>query len=321
MQEQAAEGQLDSSGHFTIGWERAVSKLRSFQAGDAESYLLFLVSAGRAFGARNISIQECWAELRVIMHGAYVSLGDVKRGFEAISAGNAESDTLDLAMGLHGGLRKQVRKVSLGCVHPSEPCYRWTLTPEKEQAEPSPEYVDEARVTVTFIKSERQARKALNLWERLFGTLGGYVGMGPACRMVDGRCDRADIPISINKVMVSRQLNLPTALLAAQVGKLRGVRFHSQRVLKLPKKRWRGALVLQSGELHLVVNAVAYPPLAHPSLSGTVWVQLNRDLSRQRIVEDGLFSQLSAELDQVVARLTRAEQELMDESTPEPESP
>lgn len=316
LQKLASQGTVESEGVFTIGWERAVEKLRSFSAGEADAFLLYLVSAGCAYGARNITIEDTDACLSVTMHATYVSEQDIQRGFNSIAIGRADNDALDLGMGLHGGLRGTVGRVELSAHHPEQPCFRWKLTPTSEKAVPEPAALREPRVTVTFQRAARRLAPA-DLWEKLFGSrdrangLGGYVGLSRPCQIVDSRCDRCAIPISINSQLVTRPLNLPRAPIGAASGSIRGLRFHCVRVLELDNRPWQGGLVYQSGPLHIVVNGVSYPALSHPSVSGTVWTTLNRDLSRQRIVEDERFAELMRDLEEVGELMERAEAELV----------
>lgn len=312
----ASQGARDSEGVFTLCWEKAVGKLKTFQAGDHDAFLLFLVSAGCSFGARNISIEESARALDVVMHGTYLTEADIRRGFDSIATGKVDSDALDLGMGLHVGLQGSVHSVVLFATHPVEPSFRWTLTSSTERANPLPGGGKEARVTVSFQKAPLpRAPRPLSLREWLFGrkeapsTLGGYAGMSEPCRRVDRRCDRSPIPITVNSQLVSRPVTLPTTPVAAKVGSFGGVRFRSSKVLQL-ERDWSGALAFQSGPLHFVVNGVAYPRVEHPRLTGTVWCRLNRDLSRQRIVKDAQYDQLMAELDQLCEEMALAEREL-----------
>jgi hypothetical protein len=317
VQELAEQGSVDSEGVFTIGWDRAVEKLRTFQAGDEDAFLLYLVSAGCAYGARNISIEDNSKHLKVTMHATYVTEQDIGRGFQSIASGRTDNQALDLGMGLHGGLRGTVDEVELLAEHPTLGCFCWRLTRSTEKAGPRPAISGEPRVTVTFRRKAR-TRLPVSLWEKLFGSadsahgLGGYAGMSGPCRQVDRRCERSPIPISINSQLVNRPLVLPHAPVGAVSSSLRGVRIHSARVIKLDHFDWQGALVFQNGPLHLVVNGVSYPSLKHESLSGTVWAALNRDLSRQRIVEDEKFQKLNQELEHLVEQMARVEAELLD---------
>lgn len=312
VQDMAGQGSRDSEGVFTISWEKAAGKLKGYQAGDPDAFLLFLVSAGCAFGARNISIEESSKAVEVVMHGTYVSEQDIRRGFDSIAAGQIDSDALDLGMGLHLGLQGSIESVVLSASHPQRQSFRWTLTNTSEKSTPIAGSFKEPRVTVSFRKS-RSGGAALYEW--LFGrketpaNLGGYAGMSEACRLVDRRCDQSLIPITINSQLVPRPTQLPPAPVAAKVGELRGVRFRSKRLLEV-EREWQGVLVSQSGPLCLVVNGLSYPRVDHPHLTGTVWCRLNRDLSRQRLVEDETYQGLMRELDLLAEEMAEEEARL-----------
>lgn len=300
----ATAGNFDSQGEFTIGWERAVSKLRSYQAGDPQAYLLALVSAAHAFGADRISITENSSQLELRLFEAYVPEVDLLRGFESIRSGQAESDALDLAMGLHGGLRDNYERVNVTALHPEKPSYRWSLTSESEQS--APQSLDSAKsvLLITFLK-RGLVMPGSGFWARLFGrdpgagSLGGYAGMSDVCRKVDSRCELSNVPITINGHLVNRPLHLPQSEVAVRIGELTGVYFHSPKVLEVDGDAWQGALVSGEGAIQPVINGVAYPSIAHPSLQGTVWTQLNRDFSRQRILQDQRYQDFQTELSRI----------------------
>ncbi len=297
LKQLAGEGRFQSSGHFTLGWERAVSKLKEYQVGDPDAYLLFLVSAARAYGAKRVSVKENARRLEVIMHEAYIPESEILIGFNSILLGKAGCDTLDLAMGLHGVAHSRFDSVELTATASGHPSYCWRLTDLTEESLSCSEQSRHPMVRVVY-EVELPKGNPLSLWRRIFperpppGSLGGYAGMSPSCRLVDQRCCLSDIPITVNNNLVNRPIHLPRAPVAAKVGKVLGVKFHSPILLECSREDWTGAVALTDGPLHFVINGVAYPPEVELPLCGAVWVRLNRDMSRQRIVQDREYKKL-----------------------------
>lgn len=297
------QGKLDSEGRFTIGWEQAQRKLHHFQAGDPEAFLLLFISAGRAMGARNVSIEDNGDTLSVTMHECYISQEDLRTGFMAISEGQGPPHLLDLAMGVHGGLRGRVTRVHLQVSHPQKPSFLWTLTKDRESCKPLSGNELPTLVSATFTSALVDRVQTRGFWNKF---LNGYVGMNEPCRIVDKRCDFSDIPISINRQMANRPLHLPPCEIGCLVGTPKMVRMQCRRVLRTHYSDWKGALVLHPGNVVFVVNSISYPPVSHPKLSGAVWADLPRDLSRKRLLEkDPRYWTLWRELREVAAKLNR----------------
>lgn len=308
----AEGGRWDSAGAFTIGWERAVTKLREFQVGDPAAFLLYFVSAGHALGARNISIEERQG-LKVVMHGAYVTLEELRRGFQGIATAGGSDHLLDLALGLHGGLRYRGGQVNLRSSHPEQDSYSWTLTSEAEHSDQVVAESEEPSILATFGESKAGKTVVRRMWEKLWvgakALPGGYVGMSEPCRIVDARCDYSHIPLRINSQMTTRPVMMPVCPIACKVGAVsERVRFQSRRVMTFPAHDWRAALVLQPGKVRPVVNGVAFEPFEHATLSGVAWLELSRDLSRSRLIKDDVYDGFLSNLD-AVAQGMLAEEE------------
>ena len=117
----------------TISWQEALNKLKAFKAGDPKAYLLFLVSAGLSYGARNVSIRENADETEITMHDCYVPEEQVRHGFRSIVEGALESASFDLAMGFHSGLLNGFTQAELSAEAPDKPCYKWNLSKNHEK--------------------------------------------------------------------------------------------------------------------------------------------------------------------------------------------
>lgn len=311
------QGRLDSQGAFTIGWQQALAKLQTFRATDPTNFLLMLVSAGRAYGARNISILEQKSRVTLTMHDCYVSESAVRSGFQAVVSGGFQHQAFDLASGLQGGLQYGFSTVSLTSVHPAEPSYCWTLRSDSEQQGQVAQAEEKICTTVSFLPDSQDG-----IFQRLFGRktestrLGGYVGLDEAGRLVDKRCEHSDIPITINRHLVNRPYHLPRTPIGVEVGELSGIKLNSFRVLKLEREQLKGALAFQSGPLKVVVNGLVFELGVHREATGILWATLNRDLSRQRILQDEFFEDFNRDLNYMVSMMQEVEDEMFPEDTP-----
>ena len=69
LQELSSEGRLDSAGKFTLSLEHAKEKLSEFLLKSTQDYLLKLVQAGVAAGARTLDLRSSTGSLSFSMHG------------------------------------------------------------------------------------------------------------------------------------------------------------------------------------------------------------------------------------------------------------
>ncbi|MBI3927979.1 MAG: hypothetical protein HY319_20725 [Armatimonadetes bacterium] len=69
LQEQRAQGRLDSQGRFTIDLSLAVEKLRQYQLADPSFYVLKVIQAGVSGGAEAVEVRLRGAEVEVLARG------------------------------------------------------------------------------------------------------------------------------------------------------------------------------------------------------------------------------------------------------------
>ena len=320
--EMGDQGDFQSQGSFTIGWDKALDKLKTYKVGDPKNFLIHLISAGCAFGARNITIEESETTTTLTMHDCYVSQQDVQSGFSLVVEGSFQDPAFDLAQGLQSGIQLDFDWATLAAVHPEQPSYRFRLDQNSEQEVEPMESHFKVWTQIVFERASGQQvlRRLVSLMSSSFtfffgsatspSPLGGYAGMSGAARKVDERCDFSPIPITINRQLVVRPLQLPRAPLAARVGDVRGVKFNSLHILDFSDYDWTGALAFQAGSIRFVIHGLSYPLVQHPYLNGIVWAEVDRDLSRHRILSDQSLKPYFRDLEKIAGRLHKAERQL-----------
>ena len=106
------------------------------------------------------------------------------------------------------------------------------------------------------------------------------------------------IPILLNDNPVHRPLFLPEADRYALVGDLGGKFQIQDRTVHLSSLPWRGALALAPGHVQLVIHGVAYCQIDSPELGGTIYCdQLQRDISKEKVVRDSSYTKLLGEIE------------------------
>lgn len=288
-------GTIDSAGEFTVSLGQARRKLTQYHSSERGRYLLLLVSAGVASGAQEIAISQGESSYRVVMREAYIPELALLNAFAKPSQESEVPGASDLVLGLQAAFGERATEIRVE-VHSSEQSsFCWTLTPDGEESKtrPSSERC-EIEVDLQFRLGWRDKFAAF------FAQFRGYASLRPEGRLVDRYCDRARIPITINRSMIRRPLFLPEMTLTAQVGSLEGQQLEVTPHLHLDGFAWSGALALGTGRVQAVIHGVAYCELEETGLEGTVYHDgLRRDLGREKIVRDGVYEALVDELQEV----------------------
>lgn len=122
--------QLVKRGEFTLDEQRAREKMAKFQRADPRAYVLSLVAAAHACGARSVLFDPGAHETRVCFDGRSYDAEDFEQLFGAQFT-SAHSDRLDarkeLALAVHSACALEPRHVTVR----SGRC-RYTLTPSRE---------------------------------------------------------------------------------------------------------------------------------------------------------------------------------------------
>ncbi len=288
-------GTIDSAGEFTVSLSQARQKLTQYHSSERGRYLLLLVSAGVASGAQKIAITQGENSYRIVMSGAYIPEVALLNAFGNPGKESEAAGASDLVLALQAAFGERAQEIRVDIHATDRPSFRWTLTPKGEESKTFPTSLrQDIEVEIEFRLGWKDKFTAL------FAQLRGYVSLRPEGRLVDRYCDRARIPISINRTPVCRPLFLPQGTLRAQVGSLDGQELDSPPDLHLEGFAWSGALALGTGRVQAVIHGVTYCELEETGLEGTVYFDLlRRDLSREKIVRDGTYDALIDELQEV----------------------
>ena len=309
-------GAHESSGEFTIGWNSALEKLRTYKAVAPVNHLMLLVSAGCAYGARTISVSDSPIHTKLTMHECYVPQEQIRSGFQMVGQGSFQHEAFDLASGLNAALQYGYASVEICSVHPENRSYNWKLRDGTEEQTKPLQSEEKVVTTIVLNRLKEFAPTKMSFWRKLlFGktasSLGGFVGLSEPARIVDKRCDYSDVNITINRTFVNRPYHFARAPIAMRIGEVEGVKLDAHRILQTERPDWSGALAFQAGPMKAVVHGVVYQLPDHAEVTGIVWVKLNRDLSRGRVVEDERYQEFLEEIQGVVKLMQWAEDEML----------
>lgn len=294
LQDLATQGELDSEGEFTLGLQKALDKLSRFQSSTPHRFLVQIVAAGIASGASRAIIRRDTHTTQARFPDAELSEspqgGDLRK---ALSSGGA---TYDLLLGCLGALAEGALSVSCEIASLGE-AYLWRL----DKAGSVFEDLSPDREPGLFLSFQWKQATLVERARSWYLGVKGYGGMTPECRRVDQECAHSLTPISINDQPINRPYFTRQAPVGVCVGEeeppLAG------RCLKREAEDWSGSLVLAPGELLFVVHGVGYPQRPIVGLSGMVRVNLERDATREKVLENNEWEALRQELEQVRADL------------------
>lgn len=293
-------GTIDSQGEFTLSLSEARRKLVQYQSSEKARYLLLLLSAGTAAGARSLAIEQTSPVCRLSMPGAHIPESALLSAFAHPERPSAAPGACDLVLGLQGAFHNGASRVEVRVQKPGE-SFVWTLEARSEQSTP----IDSAGVTglevVLHLKRDLgQTLRGVLGWLR-----GGYAAKSEEARLLDRYCDRSLITLTYNGESIDRPLFLPALSVLATVGELGEKRLEFKPDAQLSGYGWRAALALGPGPIQIVLQGVAYCQIENLGLVGTVYHDgLERDISREKIVRDKTYEALLRELETVRVELS-----------------
>ena len=292
-------GTIDSQGEFTLSLSEARRKLVQYHSSDQARYLLHLLAAGTAAGARGVTVEQTRDTCRLLMPGAHIAESALLKVFADPARPSPVAGAGDMVLGLQGAFHFRAVRVEVKAQRPGE-SFLWTLEPNSESSVPIESGGDTClEVTLHF---------RAPLTEKLRGllqSLRGYAAKSAEARLLDRFCDRSLIPLTYNGERCDRPLFLPTLGVLAQVGELGEKRLEFTPDCRLPERGWRGVLALGPGAVQIVIHGVAYCQVESLGLVGTIYHdRLERDLSRERVVRDRLYDELLADLEEVRVELS-----------------
>lgn len=310
------EGSVDSEGQFTLGFADARRKLSEFAVVKPDRYLVLLVSAAIAQGATDIHVDRDDFELHFKAESVYFSTQQIRRGFESLLAGKGGSAALDLALGLHGAFQVDALTVEVDCWHPEEPSFSWTMKADQEDVKPLVSCEKhELRMVICF-----QKRNVLTRTKSWLRQAGGHSVVGPESALVARYCSLSLVDIFLNQELVVTGVRAREAPVGAMVTpfsplsrddretfRIRGNPHEATgQLLDRTATNWLGWVSLQEGPLHFVIHGVTYTADESLGLAGVVYCsELERDLSREKVVKNQTYRALLEELDELRVEMVR----------------
>ena len=292
-------GTIDSRGEFTLSLSEARRKLVQYHFSDKARYLLLLLSAGTAAGARSLTVEQTPILCRLQMPGAHIPESALLNAFAHPERPADAPGASDLVLGLQGAFHNQATRVEVRAQRPGE-SFLWTLEPRSEQSVPIDSGGETGLEVLLHFK--------LDVGQRLRGVLGwlrGYAARSSEARLLDKYCDRSLIPLSYNGERSDRPLFLPALSVLATVGELGDKKLEFPADTQLEGYAWRGVLALGPGAIQIVIHGVAYCQIESLGLAGTIYHDgLERDLSREKVVRDAAYDSLISELEGVKIALS-----------------
>lgn len=321
--ELAAQGVVDSRGHFTLDIEKAREKLRRFQLPTPYHYVLCLLGAACAAGARTLQVHSEGLETIIEFDGQPFRFEDFKDLFGAFLT-PGRTAVHELAMGVHGarGLSPEYIKVdSWGRGEGARLEVRGN-TMEVEPLQQSP-FSDAANRTVFKVYERQGVWASVRL---MISQLRGH--RTPVEEILASSARYAETAVRIrNQVLnVSRLGNWPAVLRVNPQGPPRHPElnprkssFQRSKNLKVPFSGYLGFGDGPGGAL-VVVSGVLFQPVLATGYSTARLVvyapYLNKDLSQAHLLQDaeldGLTLQLGAALDGLVEDVVEAGMALAD---------
>lgn len=309
--ELAAQGNVDSRGHFTLDIEKARDKLRRFQLTSPHHYVLCLLSAACAAGARTLQIQSDGLETTVKFDGQAFRFADFKDLFGAFLTPPSHDlfrvAVRELAMGVHGARALEPEFITVESwgqgagarlqIHGN--------TMEVEPLQESP-FGDAGNHTV-FTVRERQG-----LWATLRLTIAQLRGHRSAAEEIltaAGRYSETTVRVRNQAINVARLGNWPAVMRVNPQGPPRSPElnprkstFQRAKNLRVPFAGYLGFGDGPGGSLIVVSGVLFQPVLATGYSTARIIIyapHLQKDLSQTQLLQD-------AELEKVVRELSEA---------------
>jgi hypothetical protein len=292
-------GTIDSQGQFTLSLSEARRKLVQYHSSEKARYLLLLLSAGSAAGASSVSVRQEPDSCFLSMPDAYIPESALLSAFADHGATSSVAGAGDLVLGLQGAFLAGASRVEVHSQRPGE-SFLWCLEPNSERSEPA-NFNGVSGIVIRLLFPHGLGQKL----KGLLGRLRGYAARPQEARLLDQYCDRSLIPISYNGERCDRPLFLPEAGVQAVVGELspKELGFKPDCTLSADYP-FRGALALGDGAIQIVIHDVAYCQIDDLGLVGTIYHdQLERDISREKVVRDHRYDELTRQLERAYREL------------------
>lgn len=295
LQEQQAAGRSDSEGTFTIGLRESLRKLREYQFQQPEIYVLLLVSAAIAQGARRVEVRENSQRLTLSFPGCVYTPEQLEE-FQRALGSDLQAQAHRLTLGLLGALNCVEGGVFLTSSS-GIGAFRWRV--ESGGGKITRSRVHEQPGTIVEIHRH-------SVLKGLFKRFSGFAGLSPEARLLYDRCERSLTPVEIQGKQVTRPIVLGEVPILTTVGE---VQVEAQPILRMGWAGigWSGVISLSSrpllvrdSNLQAIVHGVSLTLPKVEMVQGIVWHDgLKSDLSQSGILEDETCAQLLEQLRQM----------------------
>jgi hypothetical protein len=281
-----AAGQHDSTGSFTISLAQAREKLRAYQFSQPYLYLCLLASGAFGSGATTVSIERNGAGLSIHASGAYQPPDRFLGAMDQVASLQGDDSVRDLIMGLLGAAHSGC-EVFIEFHGTEEDGGSYSLLDSGVE----PLEAGESRRLEVVLKP---SAAAVADWA------------STALDLVRDKGRFALRPLAIEGQVFEEDPYLPGARVYGEMGMFSRSRVRSAIVARWPEAPFPGVLAFVGGLVTPIVNQLVYPPFSHPYLTGMIWVDsLQRDLSREQILQNHCYSAVVRTLDDMLQRMER----------------
>jgi len=279
------DGQVDSTGRFTLDCAKAREKMKRYQLSDPHHYVLQVVQSAVAAGAGHIEVtvdaDDCWIDSDATPPDQ-TELQNLFNHLFGSETEPRERSLRALATGLNSALALDPSWIRLESWDGAQ---GWMLLMDADGERVQPHVAPEGQAAGVKIHVRRR-----HTWQVLGRFLRGIVAMHPEARALHDRCRRCPIAIQVNGRPVEPAGKFQDVLLHAEV---EGEGYRA--ALALPRSLLdRSLLEVVVDGVSLEARPVDLGPLA---VVGVVWSnRLARNVSQTAVAEDSAWRGLLVEL-------------------------
>jgi hypothetical protein len=199
----SSEGELQSSGRFTVDFSKAKEKLAEFQFEDPFYYILKLVQAAVAGGADGLALQSRSAEVEVSILGLGFSPHQLENVLYSLISDSSESSPAlrHFAMGLNAAVSTRAAEISVQSFDGKDGLeVRWTKQNQRSQKWTPTRPVVQTRMLLKRTTADLLTDLGAKLGSRdVFSMFSGdRKGMDREQSLIYDKCAFCPMPLSIN---------------------------------------------------------------------------------------------------------------------------
>lgn len=316
------EGKLDSHGHFTLDVAKALEKMRQFQLQDARLYVLNLVAASVANGARFIRLESNAEGFSLEADGQGYTFNQLSEIFSSPFVANNQGQRAleELAIGLFGTRGLALKQLALESWHDNTGARMTILDGKLEISN-----LNKSPFSNGEVVTRLTLREKTSLLDTAYGLLGRVRKARPVTReteYLEGFCSYSPVQLQLNGETINRPIPAGAVAVALEFIGPNNRRFalHEElasRVVRSLEGPYAAVLLLESrdvpgDQLTIVVNGVNFIETEIKPAYGNARVvieadHLRKDFSQSRLRKDDAFKELlewiNLQLDWLAAEL------------------